>query len=385
MDSTPLGRILSRVSSDLSIVDLDLPFSFHSTLGATTTAYANLGLLAVMIWQALFVTIPVIYMMIRIQRYYFATAKELMRLNGTTKSMVANHLAESLAGAMTIRAFQEEERFFEKNLDLIDLNASPFFHNFAATEWLIQRIEILSAAVLATAALCMVLLPPGTFAPGFIGMALSYGLGLNLSMVVSIQSQCIIANQIISVERIHQYIDIPSEALEFINDSRPHQNWPYVGKVVVHNLQIRYRPDTPLVLKGISCIIEGGDKIGVVGRTGSGKTTLIGALFRLVEPVEGKIIVDGVDISSMGLHDLRSRFGIIPQDPTLFNGSVRFNLDPLCQHTDEEIWEFWRMDQIGALDNNNYSAIKLMEKEDSLFGQLVKEYWSHLHSADQSR
>ena len=103
--------------------------------------------------------------------------------------------------------------------------------------------------------------------------------------------------------------------------------------------QIRYRPDAPLVLRGISCTFEGGHKIGIVGRTGSGKTTLIGALFRLVEPAGGKIIVDGIDISMIGLHDLRSRFGIIPQDPTLFNGTVRFNLDPLSQHSDKEIWE----------------------------------------------
>lgn len=103
--------------------------------------------------------------------------------------------------------------------------------------------------------------------------------------------------------------------------------------------QIRYRPNTPLILRGISCTFEGGDKIGIVGRTGSGKTTLIGALFRLVEPVGGKIIVDGIDICSIGLHDLRSHFGIIPQDPTLFNGTVRFNLDPLSQHDDEEIWK----------------------------------------------
>ena len=104
-------------------------------------------------------------------------------------------------------------------------------------------------------------------------------------------------------------------------------------------MQIRYRPDTPLVLRGISCIFEGGHKIGIVGRTGSGKATLIGALFQLVEPAGGKIIVDGIDISAIGLHDLRSRFGIIPQDPTLFNGTVRYNLDPLSQHTDDEIWE----------------------------------------------
>ncbi|KAK9181912.1 hypothetical protein WN944_025053 [Citrus x changshan-huyou] len=474
-DSTPLGRILSRVSSDLSIVDLDVPFSLIFAVGATTNAYSNLGVLAVVTWQVLFVSIPVIFLAIRLQRYYFATAKELMRLNGTTKSLVANHLAESIAGAMTIRAFEEEDRFFAKNLDLIDTNASPFFHSFAANEWLIQRLETLSATVISSAAFCMVLLPPGTFTPGFIGMALSYGLSLNSSLVMSIQNQCTLANYIISVERLNQYMHVPSEAPEVVEDNRPPPNWPVVGKVDICDLQIRYRPDSPLVLKGISCTFEGGHKIGIVGRTGSGKTTLIGALFRLVEPAGGKILVDGIDISKLGLHDLRSRFGIIPQDPTLFNGTVRYNLDPLSQHTDQEIWEVLAkchlgeavhekengLDSLVVEDGSNWSMgqrqlfclgrallrrsrilvldeatasidnatdmilqktiraefadctvitvahriptvmdctmvlaisdgklaeydepMKLMKREGSLFGQLVREYWSHLHSAE---
>ncbi|KAL5727203.1 Multidrug resistance-associated protein 7 [Ranunculus cassubicifolius] len=345
-DSTPLGRILTRVSSDLSIVDLDLPFTLWLAFGATLNTYANLGVLAVVTWQVLFVSIPMVLLAIKLQKYYFASAKELMRINGTTKSMLANHLAESIAGAMTIRAFAKEDRFFVQNMDLIDTNASPFFHNFTANEWLIQRLEMLSALVISTSALAMVLLPKGTFSAGFIGMAFSYGLSLNMSLVFSIQNQCTLANYIISVERLNQYMHIPSEAPEVIEENRPPPNWPTVGRVEIQDLKIRYRPDTPLVLRGISCTFEGGHKIGIVGRTGSGKTTLISALFRLVEPVGGKIVIDGIDISTIGLHDLRSRFGIIPQDPTLFTGSVRYNLDPLSQHTDFEIWEVLKKCQL---------------------------------------
>lgn len=213
-DSTPLGRILSRVSADLSIVDLDVPFSFVYSFPSTLNTYANLAVLAVVTWQVLFISIPMIYLAILLQRYYFSAAKELMRINGTTKSFVANHLAESIAGLTTIRAFGEEERFFVKNLDLIDINASPFFHCFAANEWLIERLGVLSAVVLSSSALCMVLLPPGTFSSGFVGMALSYGLSLNMSLVFSIQNQCTLANLIISVERLNQYMHIQVKHLK---------------------------------------------------------------------------------------------------------------------------------------------------------------------------
>ncbi|WVZ15493.1 hypothetical protein V8G54_013059 [Vigna mungo] len=363
-DCTPLGRILSRVSSDLSIMDLDIPFILSFTMVGVIYLCSNLTVLAIASWQVLVVSLPMVYAAIRLQKYYFSTAKELMRLNGTTRSFVANHIAETTAGAVTIRAFEEEDRFFKKNLDLIDINASPLFHSFASNEWLIQRLEVISALLLTTTALCMVLLPPGTFSSGLVGMVISYGLTLNASFVFLIQNQCSLENYIVSVERLNQYMHIPSEAPEVIAGKRPPSNWPVAGNVELIDLQIRYRPYGPLILHGITCTFKAGHKIGIVGRTGSGKSTLISALFRLVEPAGGKIVVDGIDISSIGLHDLRSRFGVIPQDPTLFNGTVRYNLDPLSQYSDKEIWEVLGKCQLREV---------VQEKEEGLNSSVVED------------
>ncbi|MBA0824858.1 hypothetical protein Goarm_021496 [Gossypium armourianum] len=338
-DSTPVGRILSRVSSDLSIIDLDMAFKLSITVGTTMNTYFSFFVLAVLAWPVAFVIIPMVYLTILLQRHYYASAKELMRITGTTKSSVASHLAESIAGAMTIRAFGGEDRFFLKNMNLIDANASPDFYTFVANEWLIQRLEILCAIVLSSTALSMTLIYLGPSASGLIGMALSYGLSLNVFLVVSVKNQCFLSSSVVSVERVEQYMHIPSEAPEVIETNRPTYGWPCLGKVEICNLKVRYWPNAPLVLHGISCIFEGGSKIGIVGRTGSGKTTFISALFRLVEPADGEIIIDNLDICTIGLHDLRSHLGIIPQDPTLFGGSVRYNIDPLEQHTDNEIWE----------------------------------------------
>ncbi|KAL8170697.1 hypothetical protein V2J09_022501 [Rumex salicifolius] len=338
-DSTPLGRILSRVSSDLSIIDLDLPSRLTITIGSTFNTYFCFGLLTILAWEVLFLIIPMIYLTIVLQKYFFTTAKELMRINGTTKSALASHVAETAAGVTTIRALGGEDQFFTKNLDLIDKDASPFFHSFAANEWFIERLEIACSVVLSAAALFMTVFPHSTSSAGYIGMALSYGISLNFFLTVSVRSQCMLSNMMVSVERLEQYMNIPSEAPEIIENNRPSISWPDKGKVEICNLKVRYQPNSPLVLLGISCVFEGGHKIGIVGRTGSGKTTLINTLFRLVEPTEGKIVIDGVDISTIGLHDLRSHFGVIPQEATLFGGSVRYNLDPLSEHSDQELWE----------------------------------------------
>ncbi|KAK3227967.1 hypothetical protein Dsin_007829 [Dipteronia sinensis] len=449
----------SLVSSDMSIIDTELAFHLSKAVGSDLNAYSCLLLLGILSWPVLIVIVPMIYFSLLLQRYYFASAKELMRMNGTTKSSIASHLAESIVGATTIRAFGQENGFFSKHLKLIDANACPYFHSSSADEWLVQRLEILCAIVLSSSALAMTLLPLGPSASGFIGMALSYGLSLNIFLISSVQYHCSASNFIVSVERLEQYMHIPSEAKTIAQGRQPADNWPATGKVEINNLKVRYRPDAPLVLRGISCVIEGGHKVGIVGRTGSGKTTLIGALFRLVEPTEGEIIIDGLNISNIGLHDLRSHLGIIPQDPTLFGGTVRYNLDPLSQYTDHEIWESyttnkfpiavvedgsnWSLGQrqlfclgrallkrsrilvldeaTASIDNATDSIIqhtirrefadstvitvahriptvmdcnavlaigdgrlveydepmKLINKECSLFGQLVKEYWSH--------
>ncbi|KAI3689821.1 hypothetical protein L2E82_47791 [Cichorium intybus] len=338
-DSTPVGRIISRVSSDLSIVDIELAMKFTVGIGTTMNTYFSFGVLTFLTWPILFIIIPTVYVTVLLQKFYYASAKELMRLDGTSKSLVASHLAQSIDGVVTIRAFGEEERFFLEHLCLIDNNASPFFHSFSANEWLIQRLEMLCAVIVSGSALAVTLLPFQESDSGIIGMALSYGLSLNIFLVVSIQLQCQLSNLIVSVERLEQYMHIPSEAPKIIEDNRPSRNWPSTGKVDIQNLKIRYQPNSPLVLHGINCIFEGGHKIGIVGRTGSGKTTLIGALFRLVEPTEGKIIIDEIDITTIGLHDLRGNFGIIPQEPTLFSGSIRYNLDPLGEHSDHELWK----------------------------------------------
>ncbi|KAK9059319.1 hypothetical protein SSX86_021938 [Deinandra increscens subsp. villosa] len=338
-DSTPVGRIISRVSSDLSVVDIELAMKFTVGVGTTMNTYFSFGVLAFLTWPILFVIIPTVYVTMLLQRFYYASAKELMRLDGTSKSLVASHLAQSIAGVVTIRAFGEEDRFFLEHLNLIDGNASPFFHSFSANEWLIQRLEMLCAVVVSSSALAITLLPFDASQSGYIGMALSYGLSLNIFLVISVQFQCQLSNLIVSVERLDQYMHIHSEAPEIIKENRPSRNWPTSGRVIIENLKIRYQPNSPLVLQGISCVFEGGHKIGIVGRTGSGKTTLISALFRLVEPADGRIVIDDIDITSIGLHDLRSSFGIIPQEPTLFSGSIRYNLDPLSEHNDQELWK----------------------------------------------
>ncbi|KAL5175229.1 ABC transporter C family member 3 [Glycine soja] len=311
-DTTPSSRIMSRSSTDQSTVDTDIPYRLAGLVFALIQLLSIIVLMSQVAWQVILLFFVVFAISIWYQAYYITTARELARMVGIRKAPILHHFSESIAGAATIRCFNQEKLFMTKLKALIDDYSRVAFHNFGTMEWLSVRINFLFNLVF-------------------------YFVLVILAWVI--WNLCNVENKMISVERILQFSSIPSEAPLIIQDCRPEPEWPKEGKVELRNLHIRYDPAAPMVLKGVTCVFPAQKKIGVVGRTGSGKSTLVQALFRVVEPLEGCILIDGVDISKIGLQDLRSKLGIIPQDPTLFLGTVRTNLDPLEQHADQELWE----------------------------------------------
>ncbi|XP_050237318.1 putative ABC transporter C family member 15 [Mercurialis annua] len=348
-DSTPAGRILNRASMDQSVLDLEMATRLGWCAFSIIQILGTIAVMSQVAWEVFVIFIPVTAICIWYQRYYIPTARELARLAGIQRSPILHHFAESLAGAATIRAFDQEDRFIEANLDLIDNHSRPWFHNVSAMEWLSFRLNLLSNFVFGFSLVLLVTLPEGVISPSIAGLAITYGINLNVLQASVIWNICNAENKMISVERVLQYSNLTSEAPLLIEECRPPNNWPEVGEICFRNLEIRYAEHLPSVLKNINCTFPGRKKVGVVGRTGSGKSTLTQAIFRIIEAKEGRIIIDKVDISKIGLHDLRSRLSIIPQDPTMFEGTVRENLDPLGQHSDCEVWEALDKSQLGDL------------------------------------
>ncbi|XP_061355474.1 putative ABC transporter C family member 15 [Gastrolobium bilobum] len=338
-DTTPSSRILSRSSTDQSTVDTDIPYRLAGLVFALIQLLSIIVLMSQVAWQVILLFFVVLAISVWYQAYYISTARELARMVGIRKAPILHHFSESIAGASTIRCFNQEKMFLTKVMALIDDYSRVAFHNYATMEWLSVRINFLFNLVFYFVLVILVTLPRSAIDPSLAGLVATYGLNLNVLQAWVIWNLCNVENKMISVERILQFSRIPSEAPLIIQDCRPEPEWPREGKIELHNLHIRYDPAAPMILKGVTCIFPGQKKIGIVGRTGSGKSTLLQALFRVVEPLEGCILVDGVNISKIGLQDLRSKLGIIPQDPTLFLGTVRTNLDPLEQHGDQELWE----------------------------------------------
>ncbi|KAI3703061.1 hypothetical protein L6452_28816 [Arctium lappa] len=346
-DANPSGRVLNRVSTDQSVVDLTIPNTIILFVAVVIQLFGIVVVMSLAAWPVFLLFFPMIVMSIRLQQYYIPSARELARLVGACKAPVIQHFSETISGSTTIRSFDQKCRFEDMCLKLIDDYSRPKLHVTGVLDWLGLRLDMLSSFMFAFTLVFLVSAPQGTIDPRTAGLAVTYGLYLNKMQGWAIQKLCNVEIRFISVERIFQYSSIPSEPPLVIDSNRPHHLWPSQGKVDIHNLEVRYALHMPLVLRGLTCTFHGGTKTGIVGRTGSGKSTLIQTLFRVVEPADGEILIDGINILSIGLHDLRSRLSIIPQDPTMFNGTIRTNMDPLEEYTDDQIWEALDKCQIG--------------------------------------
>ncbi|XP_042469774.1 ABC transporter C family member 3-like isoform X2 [Zingiber officinale] len=346
-DSTPTGRILSRVSSEQGGVDIQIPFLFSSFAFLIIRCLGTITVMSQVAWPVFIVFIPVFFTSFWYQQYYISTSRELSRLLGVCRAPVIQHFAESLSGSVSVRSFDQENEFVNTNYNLSNDFSRIQFHIAGAMEWLSFRLDILSILTFAFSLIFLICMPYGIINPGIAGLAVTYGLKFDGIQTSFIWILCNLENKIISVERILQYSSIPSEPPLIVEDNRPDHSWPSKGEIDIVNIQVRYGLTMPFILRGLTCTFPGGKKTGIVGRTGSGKSTLIQTIFRIIDPAVGHIFIDGTDISTIGLHDLRSRLGIIPQEPIMFQGTLRNNLDPLDEHTDEEIWETLDCCQLG--------------------------------------
>ncbi|XP_057553345.1 multidrug resistance-associated protein 1-like isoform X5 [Hippopotamus amphibius kiboko] len=271
------------------------------------------------------------------ERYYVASSRQIRRLAGASRSPVITHFSETLLGASTIRAFGQEQRFIQQNKEVVNENLVCFYNNVISNRWLSVRLEFLGNLMVFFAALLAVL-AGNSIDSAIVGLSISYALNITQSLNFWVRKACEIETNAVSIERVCEYESMDKEA-PWIMSKRPPSQWPNKGVVEFVNYQARYRDDLGLALQDITFQTHAEEKIGIVGRTGAGKSTLSNCLFRIVERAGGRIMIDGIDISAIGLHDLRGKLNIIPQDPVLFSGTLQMNLDPLDRYSDGELWE----------------------------------------------
>ncbi|XP_015233372.1 PREDICTED: multidrug resistance-associated protein 4-like isoform X1 [Cyprinodon variegatus] len=334
-DINPIGRVLNRFSKDIGQVDNMLPWTFTDLIQLLLQIVGVIAVAASVIPWILIPVVPLLVVFLFLRRYFLQTSREVKRLESTTRSPVFSHLSSSLQGLWTIRAFGAEERFQQIFDAHQNLHSEAFFLFLTTSRWFAVRLDgMCSFFVTITTFLCLLL--RDQLDAGSVGLALSYAVTLMGMFQWGVRQSAEVENMMTSVERVVEYTDLESEA-PWETQKRPPPDWPSKGLVTFDRVSFSYSDDSPQVLHSLQAMFRPKEKVGIVGRTGAGKSSLVSALFRLAEP-QGKIYIDGVVTSDIGLHDLRQKMSIIPQDPVLFTGSMRKNLDPFNQHTDEELW-----------------------------------------------
>uniref|UniRef100_A0A672ZTS9 Cystic fibrosis transmembrane conductance regulator n=1 Tax=Sphaeramia orbicularis TaxID=375764 RepID=A0A672ZTS9_9TELE len=334
-DINPIGRILNRFSKDIGMLDSNMPWTFVDFIQVFLQILGVICVAASVIPLILVPVIPLLGVFLWLRRYFLRTSRDIKRLESTTRSPVFSHLSSSLQGLWTIRAFGAEERF-QKTFDAHqDLHSGAWFLFLTTSRWFAVRLDgICSIFVTVTTFGCLLL--RHQLDAGSVGLALSYAVTLMGMFQWGVRQSAEVENMMTSVERVVEYTELENEA-PWETQKRPPPDWPSNGLVKFDGVSFSYSPEGPVVLHNMKAMFRPKEKVGIVGRTGAGKSSLVSALFRLAEP-KGRIYIDGILTSEIGLHDLRQKMSIIPQDPVLFTGSMRKNLDPFNQHTDEELW-----------------------------------------------
>ncbi|XP_032672071.1 multidrug resistance-associated protein 1 isoform X3 [Odontomachus brunneus] len=338
-DTTPIGRIISRFAKDVDVLDTSLPPQISDTIYCLFEVVATLVVISYSTPIFIAVILPIGALYYFIQRFYVATSRQLKRLESVSRSPIYSHFSESVTGAPIIRAYGVQDQFIHESENRVDINQVCYYPSIIANRWLAVRLEMVGNLIIFFAALFAVL---GRDSPdmsaGIVGLSVSYALQITQTLNWLVRMTSDVETNIVAVERIKEYGETTQEASWKNPEYTPPTEWPSSGRVDFKDFKVRYREGLDLVLHGISFSVLGGEKIGIVGRTGAGKSSLTLALFRIIEAASGEILIDDINISKLGLHDLRSRLTIIPQDPVLFSGTLRLNLDPFDNHSDEEIW-----------------------------------------------
>uniref|UniRef100_A0A087YLJ4 ATP-binding cassette, sub-family C (CFTR/MRP), member 3 n=1 Tax=Poecilia formosa TaxID=48698 RepID=A0A087YLJ4_POEFO len=337
-DTTPIGRIINRFSKDIYVIDEALPSTVLMFLG---TFFVSLSTMIVIISSTpIFAVViaPLAFIYVFVQRFYVATSRQLKRLESVSRSPIYSHFSETITGSSVIRAYGRHTAFVLMSDMKVDENQKSYYPGIVSNRWLGVRIEFIGNCIVLFAALFAVL-GKATLSPGLVGLSVSYALQVTMSLNWMVRMTSDLENNIVAVERVKEYSETKTEAPWEVEEKKPPPEWPTQGNVEFNEYSVRYREGLDLVLRNITLSVKGGEKIGIVGRTGAGKSSMTLCLFRLLEAAGGEITIDGVKISEIGLHDLRSKLTIIPQEPVLFSGTLRMNLDPFEKYSDDDVWK----------------------------------------------
>uniref|UniRef100_A0A4W6BLH0 ATP-binding cassette, sub-family C (CFTR/MRP), member 3 n=1 Tax=Lates calcarifer TaxID=8187 RepID=A0A4W6BLH0_LATCA len=357
-DTTPIGRVINRFSKDIYVIDEALPATVLMFLG---TFFVSLSTMIVIISSTpIFAVViaPLAFIYVFVQRFYVATSRQLKRLESVSRSPIYSHFSETITGASVIRAYGRHSAFVLMSDMKVDENQKSYYPGIVSNRWLGVRIEFIGNCIVLFAALFAVT-GKENLNPGLVGLSVSYALQVTMSLNWMVRMTSDLESNIVAVERVKEYSETKPEAPWEVEDKKPPPEWPMEGNVQFQEYSVRYREGLDLVLKNLTLSVKGGEKIGIVGRTGAGKSSMTLCLFRLLEAAAGEITIDEVKIAEIGLHDLRSKLTIIPQEPVLFSGTLRMNLDPFDQCSDEEVWKALEHSHLHKFVSNQPAKLEL--------------------------